>query len=245
MPYDEPPGWVADSLTDESAAAFYNAALARRESATKDADAVRRMGLIFGAGCLAIAALTSASALVVYVKTPVPPPPGYILVDRSTGAIDPPVAARDVAPLFTEAVRERALHDFINACEGYIPETWTKLDYHACMVMATPAEQKRREEDIGRNGPRYPPTAFGQGGWAMPSAFPAFTLLGVTGSGTGQTWHYQVRYERTEVTNNRETRPRWTADVVVSFHPELRISAADRLLNPYGTQVVSFSTTKD
>jgi len=244
MPYEGPVA-VAETLTDESLAAFYKSALERREGTAKDAAATRRMGLIFGCGGLAIAAMAVSAATAVYLKTPVPPPPGYILVDRMTGRIDPPIAARDVAPYFSEAVRQKALHDFISACESYVPETWSKLDWHACMVMATPAEQKRREEDIGRGGPRYPPAVFKTGGWAMPTAFQAFTLLGATGAGSNQTWHYQIRYERTEVVDNRETRPRWTADLYVQFHPELPISAADRLINGSGLQVASFSTTRD
>jgi type IV secretory pathway component VirB8 len=54
-----------------------------------------------------------------------------------------------------------------------------------------------------------------------------------------------VRYVRTEVVNGRETSARYTAEIAFAFHPELKISAADRLINPSGLQVVSFSTVKE
>jgi type IV secretion system protein VirB8 len=241
--------WAAETLTDDSRTAFYQAALAHRVGAANDARAVRQLGLIVGGAGMFCAMLAVAAAAGVYLKTPVPPPPNYIVVDRTTGVIDPPVTAKDVPRYFSEAVRQRAMRDFIVACESYVPETWARLDFHTCMIMATPAEQKRRAEEIGSKGPRFPPTVFGPGGWAMPNGDESvpmkFTNMGAVGAEPNQAWHYQVRYERTEVMNGKETRPRYTADVVFAFHPELRISPADRLLNPYGTQVLSFSTTKD
>lgn len=239
MPYD--PTWTAEALTDDSREAFYKAALDRYESSAKDADAIRRSGLIYGAVGMAIGLIGMSAGLIVYVKTPVPPPPGYIFVDRSTGVIEPAVTAKDAPAYFPDTVRLRALRDFVVACEGYVPQTWTKVDFHSCMIMATPDEQKRRDADIGRLGQHYPPTVFGPGGWAMPTAFPAFTKLGET----GHTFHYQVRYERTEVVGGRETRPHYTADIVFGFHPEMAISPSDRLINPSGMQVISFSTTRD
>ena len=139
----------------------------------------------------------------------------------------------------------RALRDFIVACESYIPQTWATLDWHNCMVHSTLDEQKRRDADIGQYGPRYPRTVFGPTGWAMPSAFLAFSKLGEIGTVTNRTYQYQVRYERTEVINGKETRPHYTALVTFAFHPELKESAADRLLNETGFQAISFSTVKD
>jgi hypothetical protein len=243
------PSWTTETLTDDSRAAFYQAALAHHTSAANDARTVRQTGLIAGAAGMFCAVVAMMACAAVYLKTPVPPPPGYIVLDRETGVIDPPVTAQEVPRYFPEATRRGALRDFIVACEGYIPETWAKVDYHTCMVMATPAEQKRRAEDIGSKGPRFPPTVFGQGGWAMPNGSAAtpmtFTRLGSAGPPGSELYHYQVRYERTELIAGKETHPRYTADVVAGFHPELKISDADRLLNKTGLQVFSFSTTRD
>jgi type IV secretory pathway component VirB8 len=241
--------WVTETLTDDGRAEFYQAALAYRVSAADDAKSVRQLGLIVGAAGMVCAIVAVAAAAHVYLKTPVPPPPGYIVVDRQTGVIEAPIAAKDVPRFFPESARRAALRDFIVACEGYVPETWAKIDYHTCMVMLTPAEQKRRAEEIGSKGPRFPATVFGPGGWAMPNGDESvpmkFTLIGELGPAGSPMYHYQVRYERTELLSGRETRPRYTADVVLAFHPELPISDRDRLLNPYGTQVFSFSTTRD
>jgi type IV secretory pathway component VirB8 len=244
MPY-EGTAWPSDELSDASREAFYKAALERRESAERDTRMMGRYGLIFGAGCLVMGIIGMASGLVAYMKTPVPAPPGYIMMDRSTGWIDQPIAAKDAPRLFSETVRERAMRDFIVACESYVPQTWTKLDYHACMIQASPDEQKRRAADIGLNGPHYPVSIFGAAGWAMPTDFLSFVKLGAIGAVPNQTFSYQVRYARTEVTNGRETRPRYTAMLTFQFHPELKIGNADRLINPSGLQVISFSTVKD
>ena len=245
MLYEGAATWPADELSDQSREAFYKAALARRESAQQDTNRIGRYGLMFGAGCLAIGILGMAAGLVAYVKTPVPAAPGYILMDKSTGWIDTPVAAKDAPRLFNETIRERALRDFVIACESYVPQTWQRLDYHACMIQASPDEQKRRAADIGMNGPHYPPTVFGSAGWAMPTDFLSFVKLGETGTEPNQTFNYQVRYQRTEVFAGREARIRYTALVSFQFHPELKISPADRLINPSGFQAISFSTVKD
>ncbi len=109
--------WAAETLTDDSRTAFYQAALAHRVGAANDARAVRQLGLIVGGAGMFCAMLAVAAAAGVYLKTPVPPPPNYIVVDRTTGVIDPPVTAKDVPRYFSEAVRQRAMRDFIVACE--------------------------------------------------------------------------------------------------------------------------------
>jgi type IV secretory pathway component VirB8 len=237
--------WMTTELADDSRKAFYEAAVARRAAAEEASAAVRNQGLMFGLGGLFVGAVGIAAALVVYVKTPVPPPPGYILMDSSTGWIDQPIPAKDVPPAYPETIRQRAMRDFVVACESYVPQTWDKIDYHACMVQATPTEQKRREADIGPAGPRYPRAVFGANGWAMPTAFLSFTKIGEMGTVTDKTFEYEVRYERTEVVNGRQTHPHYTARMTFQFHPELKISTADRLINPSGLQTITFSTVRD
>lgn len=248
MPPEGTSPWTSETLTGESAHAFFKGALERDDEARELRHTKRNLSLYFGGLGLFVGALGIAMAADVYHRTPVPPPPGYIFVDKSTGVIDQPVSAKDAPRFFPETVRTAALRNFIVACESYVPETWARIDYHACMIMSSPDEQKRRAADIGRDGQRYPPTVFGSDGWAMPTAFPrpgGFTMLGVVGKEPNQIFRYQVRYERTEITHGKETKPRWTAEVVFSFHPELKMLDADRLLNPFGLQVLAFSTTRD
>jgi hypothetical protein len=245
MPLDNNKAWASGGMDDASREAFYKAALDRRERAAKDAKAVRNLGLIVGAGGVLAGLLAIGAACAVYLKTPVPPPPGYILIDSSTGAIEQPLPAKDAPKAFPETVRERAMRNFVVSCQSYIPQTWQKIDWHVCMLMASPDEQKRLASDMGLSGPHYPPTEFGATGWAMPTAFPAFQQRGATGTAPNQTFAYEVRYERTEIANGKELRARYTAQITFSFHPELKMTPADRLLNPSGLQVISFSTVKD
>ena len=79
----------------------------------------------------------------------------------------------------------------------------------------------------------------------MPTAFLAFVKEGEIGTETNKTYRYQIRYERTEVLNGKEKRPHYTANLSFQFHPELKETDADRLLNETGFQAISFSTVKD
>jgi len=234
--------WTSDDLTQEARAAWYRAAMSKVDEAERNGKAYRSLGFWVGGSGLALALLMGTATTAVYLKKPLPPPPGFVAVDRSSGIIGPAVPAKDAPKLFSEAVSERALREFIVRCEGYIPETWGRSDFHSCAIMAGADEQRRRVADIGRDGPRYPPKVFGPKGWAMPTQFLSFTRLA---DGADSTLHYEVRYERTEVINGREERPRYTAHVHWQWHPELDMAPADRLLNEGGFVATSFSTTKD
>lgn len=244
MPNDEVGrmAWENQTLTDESREAFYRATLDLQASQRATVKSRGRLAMAFGFGGMGVGFLAVVALLDVFHRTPVPPPPGYIFVDREMGSFSDAVPAKDVPKSYPATVIEKALRDYIVACESYVPETWARSDFHTCMIMSSPAEQKRRQEDIGKAGTRYPPDVFGKGGWAFPTAFPKITRGNDTGS---EAVEYEVRYERTEILNNRESRPRWTAHMVVTFHPELKMTPADRLLNPAGLQTISFSTTKD
>lgn len=238
--------WQSEVLADDGRANFFRAAVDSRAQAERNARGVNRLGFVVGATGALVGVVGICAGLVAYIKTPVAEPPQYIgIVDAESGTVQHPTSLKDAPRLFGESVRRRFLAQFVTNCEGYVPQTWAKLDYHACMVMATPDEQKRRERDIGRGGTRYPPTVFGPAGWARPSGFLAFVLLGSTGTEPNRTWHYQVRYERIEVIDGRETRPRYTADVVFTFRPDLKMTDGDRTINEAGFQAVSFSTVRD
>lgn len=232
---------IAGELDEQSREVFYRAAVARLSSAEADAKAIRCLGIWFGATGLMAAVVASTAAAAVFLSKPKPPLPGFVLVDRQSGVIGPATAAPDAPKLFGETTNERALRDFITRCTGFVPETWP-LDFHACMIMASAEQQRRLAADVSPGGPEYPPALFGKGGWAMPTRFLGFVRRETAAHGT---LHYQVRYTRTEVANGREARPHYTADVQFQWHPELPMSAEDRLLNPGGFQCVSFSSVRD
>jgi type IV secretory pathway component VirB8 len=237
--------WQSEPLTDESAAAFFKASLDRWNAADKASRDGKRDRNLFS-GCMgAMGLLGMACGLTVYIRTPVPKPPEWVVLHDQTGVVDRPIAAADAPRLFNEATRQRALRAFITRCTSYVSETWARLDFHACMIMATPDQQKRFDKDIGPGGRSYPPTVFGANGWARATKFTAFELQDTTGTAPNQLFHYEVRYERTEVVNGKETRPRYTAHVYFSFHPDLPMLDADRSLNLEGFQATSFSTTPD
>jgi type IV secretory pathway component VirB8 len=244
MPYGETE-WVSDTLDDQSQKAFYKAAIARQDGIEADAARVLRIASVMAVCGGVVALLGVGAAWTVYAKTPVPEPPGYIYIDRSNGVFFNPIKANDVAASYPEAVKRAAIRDFIVACESYVPETWKDIDYHACMIRATPAEQKRRAVELGPGGERFPPSYFGAGGYGVPVKFSQMKDMGTTGSGPQTTYTYDVRYTRSEVAQNKPALVAWSAHIVFQFRPELGISGDDRLINPSGLQVISFSTVKD
>jgi type IV secretory pathway component VirB8 len=239
--------WVSESLSDDGQRAFFKAAQARQEASERDRRAVNRLGYVVGISGMVGGLIALAAALTVVAKLPPVQPQKYVLVDKTSGAIVPATDVKDAPLLYPEATRRAEIRALIVACEGYVPQSWAKVDFHNCMIRLTPGEQKRRNLDIGVDGGRYPPKAFGAVGYAMPTDFPmgAFVLLGSSGTPPNEVFHYSVRYERTEVIAGVEQHARYTADVVFTFRPDLKINGADALVNPARMQVESFSTIKD
>lgn len=244
---DEEPDhtWTSEMLSEEAQKAFFAAARSRQEAQEHDAVVSRRDRFTYCIAASAFAVLCAASTFVMAIRQPKPQPPHWVLLSEHSGIAQEAVPQKDAPKLFNENTRLTAIRDFITACESYIPETWARMDYHACMIRATPDEQRRREADIGRGGKRYPPAIFGDHGWAMPTDFLAMRPLEVTGNPPNQIFHYKARYERTEMTNGRPAHPRWTADIYFTLQPDLPMTDADRLLNLVGMQTVSFSTTPE
>lgn len=238
--------WVSDTLSDAGQQAFFKAAQERQEDSERNNRAVNRLGFYCGGAGMGGGLIAVAIALLVVAKLPPAQPQKYVLVDKASGAIVAAVDAKDAPLIYPESVRRAELRQLIIACEAYIPQTWAKIDYHLCMIRLTPAEQKRRTLDIGIDGPRFPPKTFGPTGYAMPTDFPLGAFVSsTTGTPPNEVYHYTVRYERTEVVNGVEQHPRYTADVVFTFRPDLKIAPADAMANPGRMQVESFSTTKD
>lgn len=239
--------WVSETLSDAGQEALFKAARERQAATEVDRSERRTLGFWVGAAGMVVAVGAIAALVVIASKQPQERPEKYTLIDKASGAIAPAVDAKDAPLLYPESVRRAELRALIIACEGYVPQSWAKMDFHLCMIRLTPGEQKRRNLDIGVDGPRYPPKSFGSLGYAMPTDFPlgAFVLLGTTGTAPNEIYHYTVRYERTEIVNSVETHARYSADVVFTFRPDLKINAPDALANPGRMQVESFSTIRD
>jgi hypothetical protein len=246
---DAPIAWAAEDLTDDSREAFYAAARQHQAAAERADRSNSRLWQIVGCAGVVIGLIGMGAAFDAIHHAPMQQPPGYVVMDKTTGWISQPMTALDAPQAFSEIIRERAIRGFLYACQSYIPETWWTQDYHACMLMATPAEQKRLAAEIGTSdAPDYPPTLFPRG-YANIASGPQFEIhdqnLGSTGNPPNVTWSYEVRYTRTEVVNGQEAQVPYTARIALQFHPELKMSRSDREINPAGVQVVSFSTVKD
>lgn len=239
--------WDSETLSQAGQEAFYKAARERQAEAEQSRRERLSLGFWVGIGGVAFGLIAVATNFVTVSKLPPAQPQKYVLIGEVSGAVVPAVDAKDAPMLYPEATRRAELRSLIVACESYVPQTWSKIDFHLCMIRLTPAEQKRRTLDIGTDGPRYPAKTFGPTGYAMPTDFPlgGFVPLGTVGTPPNEVYHYTIRYERTEVVNAVEQHVRYTADVVFTFRPDLKINAPDALANPARMQVESFSTIRD
>jgi type IV secretory pathway component VirB8 len=139
--------WESEDLTAEARKAFYAATVAKIDTSKRSADEVRRLSVWFGGSCLGFALIMTAAAASVYFRTPAPRQPGFVAVfDSSTGRMGAAIPIVDAPKLFSQAQDESDLQAFITRCEGYVPQTWASADFHACMIMSAPDEQKRRYE---------------------------------------------------------------------------------------------------
>jgi type IV secretion system protein VirB8 len=167
-----------------------------------------------------------------------PPKPIYLEVDRSTGWVGEVAGAADAPKLFTDGLAERALREYIQDRESYVWQTDDQA-FHLVALESSPDEQKRYAEDRRQHPPSV---TFGRDGYARCDNW-HFTRRG---NGKDSTIEYEVRFYKTETKGGAVGLPQpWTALVALQFHPELTMSSQDRLINPAGLQVVSYSSFAD
>jgi hypothetical protein len=83
--------WIAEDLTDDSRAAFYAAARQRQEAAEAAERSNGRLWQIVGCAGLAIGVIGMGAAFDAIHRTPIQPPPGYVIMDKTTGWLSPPM----------------------------------------------------------------------------------------------------------------------------------------------------------
>ena len=115
---------------------------ARQEASERDRRRVNRLGYVVGISGMVGGLIALAAALTVVAKLPPVQPQKYVLVDKTSGAIVPATDAKDAPLLYPEATHRAEIRALIVACEGYVPQSWAKVDFHNCMIRLTPGEQK-------------------------------------------------------------------------------------------------------
>ena len=229
--------WKAAPVTLETRQQYFNEVASYSSEIMLAARRARSTGWLVGAIGTAVGVLgiLSAASLFPLKRTEVQ----FFEVDRSTGYIGASLAATDAPRLFSQQTAYHALRDYVDAREGYVPET-DDLMFHKAAIMSAPDEQQRYA--AMRKAPLSPPNALGRTGYVRIDNF----HISQIGSGKGQTFVYLARFDRVVVRGGQaEPVEHWSATIQFQWHPELPMSAQDRLINPGGFQAVAYQAQPD
>jgi type IV secretory pathway component VirB8 len=163
----------------------------------------------------------------------------FYLVDKSTGIIGVPVSLADAPALFTAAVEQQYLKQYVEAREAWVFEMDERNDRLA-KLMSIPDEQARYA--AARTSPQSPVNALGRDGHVSLDNF-RFHSLTATKDGTHR---YLVQFQRTVWRGGTlDGSAPWSATVDFQWHPELPMLPADRTDNPGGFEVLNYSASSD
>jgi type IV secretion system protein VirB8 len=165
----------------------------------------------------------------------------YTQVDDASGVVRESYGAPDAPEHFGEQVIRHYLWEYVTLRERFVwamdPETDRRVK-----LMSAPAEQVRYAAEREKEAPG---SKYGINGYARVVRFAALTLRG---KGKDKTLEYDVQFVKGEVTAsnpNAAMETHMTARIIFAFHPELPMSAADRLDNEPGLMVISYVSTSD
>lgn len=127
--------WRARALTAEEKEAHFADVRSYAAEMTEMARAARRVGWIVGSVGVAVGVVGIVCAATAFPlkHTEVQ----FIEVDRSTGYVGPSLGPSDAPKLFGQQTADHYLRDYIEAREGYVPET-DDLMFHKAAIMSAP-----------------------------------------------------------------------------------------------------------
>ena len=228
--------WRARALTAEEKEAHFAEVRSYAAEMTEMARAARRVGWIVGGVGVAVGVVGVGCAATAFPLKHMEVQ--FIEVDRSTGYVGPSLGPSDAPKLFSQQTADHYLRDYIEAREGYVPETDDPM-FHKAAIMSAPDEQGRYA--AWRNRP-----VFSKRAWPHRlhtcREFPHVTA----GEGSAKTLVYLVRFDRVEVRGGQvePTQP-WSATVQFQWRPELPMNAQDRLFEQRRMQVIAYQSQPD
>jgi type IV secretory pathway component VirB8 len=163
----------------------------------------------------------------------------FVEVDTSTGWVGEAAGATDAPKMFSEQVAAHFLRAYVDAREGYVPET-DQVRWDAVRAMSSTDEfegyKAWRKTDVA------PVKQFNLSGHVDVFNF----NVGKPIKGKNDTFSYVVRFDRREI-KGQAVGPikHWTATVDFQWHPEIVMGAQDRLINPAGMQVISYKSDQE
>lgn len=231
--------WQAVPLTEECKAEHFSKSLTYHAETQKMCRSARRAGWMVGAVGTAVGATGLVYAAVAIPKTH--ERLAFVLVDRTTGYVGPPVSEADAPKLFGEAVAKHYVREYVEARESYVWQT-DELAFHKVTVMSAPDEQIRYAAAHSQANPLSPLKVYGRNGFVSVGNF----HIERYGTGKEETLVYIAKFDRIVVAGGQQApAQQWFAEIQFEWRPTLPMRQQDRLINEAGFQVVSYSSRSE
>ena len=158
----------------------------------------------------------------------------WIEVDTSTGWVGEVAGAADAPKMFSGRVADHVLRQYIEAREGYVPET-DQVHWDTVRVMSSADEMENYK--AWRKTELSPVRQLALGGHVDVFNFNPDRLL----KGTNETYSCTVRFDRRLVKGATIGRTEhWVATVDFQWHPEMTMTTQDVQVNYAGMQVIAY-----
>jgi type IV secretory pathway component VirB8 len=174
-------------------------------------------------------------------------PPQFMLVDTTSGYIGPATSVANAPSLFKEVQDREYLGRYLDACEGWIPETDRSND-RLCKLMSRSDQQERYM--AWRKLDTSPIKAVGKDGHVELQRKRYHPVCGTASTSPcnpkNDTREYLVQYDRVvwKAGASPLIKP-WTAHVTFQWHPEFLMTDTDRNHNGGGFQSIALSAEPD
>ena len=191
-----------------------------------------RAGWIVGSigALLGLAAVAAVVVLLPLKQTTVK----WIEVDSATGWVGEVAGAADAPRLFGERVAGHFLRQYLEAREGYVPET-DQLQWDTVRAMSSADEMENYK--AWRRTELAPVRQLAMGGHVDVFNFNPDRLL----KGASETYSCTVRFDRPVIKGaSIGHTEHWVATVDFQWHPEMTMSSQDAQLNYAGMQVIAY-----
>ena len=158
----------------------------------------------------------------------------WIEVDSSTGWVGEVAGAADAPRMFSERVADHFLRQYVEAREGYVPET-DQVRWDTVRAMSAADEMENYK--AWRKTELAPVRQLAMGGHVDVFNFNPDRLL----KGANETYSCTVRFDRRLVKGATIGRTEhWVATVNFQWHPEMTMNTQDVQVNYAGMQVIAY-----
>lgn len=238
--------WLAQPLSKATKDAKFRLTLSQAGDAVLRDNLSLKAGWIIGAvGVVAFLASIFGWVTLLPLKQTVPPQ--FILVDTTSGYIGPATSVSNAPSLFKETQDHEYLGRYLDACEGWVPETDRSNDY-LCKLFSRADQQERYM--AWRKLPSSPIAAIGKDGHVELRNKRYYPVCGTPSTipcnPKNDTREYFVKYDWAiwKGSGAPLVKP-WTAHVKFQWHPELPMKDPDHNQNAGGFQSIALSAEPD